>query len=79
MPGQHGVEPRGLESSKDRRDQEGRFGFMFKRRPAFALPDEFLLGLANAMREPQGVPAEQTDNPDIPAGFTFRPSSSITT
>ncbi len=71
MPGQHGVEPRGLESSKDRRDQEGRFGFIFKKLPAFAPPDDLLIGLANTMREPQEVPAEQTDNPDIPAGFTF--------
>ncbi len=70
-PKQHGAEPRGLESAKDRRDQEGRFGYMFKRLPAFAPPDNLLLALANTMREPQGAPPEQDDNPDIPAGFTF--------
>jgi hypothetical protein len=70
-PVRHGAEPRGLELPARERLAEGRFGLMFKHLPAFAPPDELLLGLAAGMAEPAGATPGALDNPAVPSGFVF--------
>src|SRR6187200_2608668 len=50
--GLHGMELRGMYLPTKDRLAEGRFGLMFKKLPAFAPPDEPLVGLAQTMVEP---------------------------
>lgn len=66
----HGVtEQRGIDIAVTAgREQEGRFGVMFKKEAAFAPPDDLLVELAEQMREPTGP---TLDNPSVMAGFTF--------
>src|SRR3954451_13507511 len=58
------------------RDEEGRFGAMFKKLDAYMPPDAALVELADGMADP-GVPASPDPVPDpfgtlnLPAGFTF--------
>jgi hypothetical protein len=67
----HGALLRGIEIARIDRSLEGRFGLMFKKPLAFEPPDDLLTGLATSMAEPQNAPPAATDNPRIPAGFTF--------
>lgn len=68
MSRSHGAIPRGLESVPQAPSFEGRFGRMFRRLPTFQQTDEFLAGLADAMRQEDG---QVTDNPAIPSGYTY--------
>ena len=70
MPWKHAIgDPWGSDIVvKKGRDEEGRFGLMFKKIDTFAPPDDLLSGLAAKMADP-GAP--DRNNPDIPAGFTF--------
>ena len=70
MPWKHAIgDPRGSDIAvKKGRDEEGRFGLMFKKISTFAPSDDLLSGLAAKMLDP-GTP--DRNNPDIPAGFTF--------
>jgi hypothetical protein len=69
MPWQHATDPRGIDIAVGvGRDQEGRFGVMFKQLDPFGPPDDLLARLAETMHDP-GTP--DLDNPDVPAGFTF--------
>jgi Animal haem peroxidase len=84
-PEGHGhKEPRGLNQRVPlSRLHEGRFGRMFRRlKPAPDLADDQLAQLAESMREPEPAqgsggwggpeaPAEDFDNPTVPAGFTY--------
>src|SRR5215218_9803689 len=77
-PWGHAVgDPRGSDIAvTSGRGAEARFGLMFKKLPAFAPPDDLLLGLAAQMtdpREPGTDPStgDEFDNHDVPAGFTF--------
>jgi hypothetical protein len=71
--GLHGVPLRGMYLTTKNRLAEGRFGVMFKKLPAFAPPDNLLVGLANTMVEDQTVPDDSFLNtsPRLFAGFTF--------
>jgi hypothetical protein len=58
------------------RAQEGRFGLLFKKLPAYQPPDDLLGSLARSMADPRPPgqdPSDhdQWDNPDITAGYTF--------
>ena len=58
------------------REQEGRFGLLFKKLPAFEPPDELLGALARTMTDPRPPGQDPSnhdrwDNPDITAGYTF--------
>jgi hypothetical protein len=58
------------------RDQEARFGLLFKKLPAFQPPDDLLTTLALSMTDPRGPGLDpsnhdQGDNPDVTAGYTF--------
>jgi hypothetical protein len=58
------------------REQEARFGLLFKKLPAFAPPDELLGTLARSMTDPRPPGQDPSDhdrwdNPDITAGYTF--------
>ena len=75
----HGARPRGLNARIPQSSlHEGRFSRMFRRlRPAPALPDDVLQGLAEQMRD-TGAPTsgwggtvDTGDNPSIPAGYTY--------
>ena len=77
-PWGHAVgDPRGSDIAvTSGRGAEARFGLMFKKLPAFAPPDDLLLGLATQMtdpREPGTDPStsDEFDNFAVPAGFTF--------
>jgi Animal haem peroxidase len=65
----HGTRPRGLRPPPLSPQFEGRFGRLFRKLPpAPALPRDELQELAASMREPE---AQQLDNPDIAAGYTY--------
>jgi Animal haem peroxidase len=58
------------------RDQEGRYGLLVRKAPAFNPPDDVLGELAGTMTDPRGPgqdpsDGDQWDNPDITAGYTF--------
>src|SRR3712207_3999569 len=57
--GVHGVEIRGIYLASKDRLAEGRYGTMFKRRPAFAPRDDLLDALARLMGEDQTLPDDQ--------------------
>ena len=71
--GLHGAPLRGMLLTTKDRLAEGRFGTMFKKLPAFAPPDDLLVGLASRMVEDQTVPDDEHLNtsPRLFAGFTF--------
>jgi hypothetical protein len=69
--GLHGAELRGIFLPTKDRLAEGRFGLMFKRLPAFAPPDDLLIGLANTMVEPDTSDSFLNTSPRLFAGFTF--------
>jgi hypothetical protein len=71
VPVEHGAQLRGLLLPAKNRSLEGRFGFMFKKLPAFEPPDELLIELATGMQEPAGTPPAVPDNPRVPIGFVF--------
>src|SRR4051812_37424573 len=58
------------------RDQEARFGLLFKKLPAYSPPDDAITSLAVSMTDPR-APAmdpsdgDQWDNHDVTAGYTF--------
>jgi Animal haem peroxidase len=65
-------EPRGSDIAvKVGRNQEGRFGVMFKKLDPYRPPDDLLVDLAGQMGEPTSTNPTDLDNPDVPAGFTF--------
>jgi Animal haem peroxidase len=76
---QHAVgDPRGSDIAVAvGRTKEGRFGLMFKNLPAFAPPDDLLLGLADAMVDPRpplsdvSLSNDGYDNLDMPSGFVY--------
>lgn len=65
---QHGQPVRGQDIVTRDRLAEARFGFMFKRLPAFTPDPSLLEPLGKAMEEPQDA---SLDNPTIAAGYTF--------
>jgi hypothetical protein len=69
--GLHGMELRGMYLPTKDRLAEGRFGLMFKKLPAFAPPDEPLVGLAQTMVEPDTSDAFLNTSDRLFAGFTF--------
>lgn len=87
MPGSgrlHGNTPRGRAQARARRENEGRFGWLFPKLPPLApYPPERLGAAAESLREveqPGAVPGgwssqnpqpPEGDNPAIPAGFTY--------
>ncbi len=75
---QHAVgAPRGADIAVSAgRDQEGRFGMMFKKLPAYSAPDALLGQLARAMADPRAMGQDPSngdagDNPEVTGGYTF--------
>lgn len=68
MAREHASQNRGLNQVVQSSREEGRFGYMFRRLPSFHPSDELLEGLAAGMRQSE---TETTDNPKIPAGYTY--------
>lgn len=68
MAREHASRNRGIDSVVQSSREEGRFGYMFRRLPTFHPSDGLLEGLAAGMRQPE---TEVTDNPGIPAGYTY--------
>jgi hypothetical protein len=66
----HGYELRGLSYVPVSRLHEGRFGRMF-RLPPFVPSDERIAQIAELMKENATGPSPESDNPDIPAGYTY--------
>ncbi|RJQ75707.1 peroxidase [Pseudonocardiaceae bacterium YIM PH 21723] len=66
----HGRLLRGLDSLPGSSLDQGRFGRMFRRLPAYLPGDETIRAIAKIMADdlPETV---QRDNPDIPAGYTY--------
>jgi hypothetical protein len=77
-PWGHAVgDPRGSDIAvTSGRGAEAKFGLMFKKLPAFAPPDDLLVGLATQMTDPREPGTDPStvdvfDNDKVPAGFTF--------
>ena len=68
MAREHSSQNRGLNQVVQSSREEGRFGYMFRRLPSFRPSDGLLEGLAAGMRQEE---TEVTDNPRIPAGYTY--------
>lgn len=69
MAREHASRNRGIDSVVQSSREEGRFGYMFRRLPIFQPPsDKLLEDLAADMQQSE---TEVTDNPRIPAGYTY--------
>ena len=66
----HGYELRGLSYVPVSRLHEGRFGRMF-RLPPYVPSDQRIAQIAALMQENATGPSPETDNPDIPSGYTY--------
>ena len=64
----HGHDTLGLRDVLEVPSSEGHFGRIFHRLSALELYDGMLLALARAVRVEAGI---STDNPTIPAGYTY--------
>ncbi|PRY02181.1 peroxidase family protein [Allonocardiopsis opalescens] len=69
-PRSHGATTRGLDHVAGSRLDEGRFGRMFRRLPAYLPDDERIAAVAAVMAEPS-PPDPAGDNDAIPAGYTY--------
>ncbi len=68
MAREHASQNRGLNQVVQSSREEGHFGYMFRRLPSFRPSDGLLKTLATGMRQGKN---EVTDNPKIPAGYTY--------